>query len=269
MVTSFIPGHALYVGRLRHRRFRPTPHAFTYPLFMAMLDIDRLDEAAAISPWLSRNRFNWASIDDRDHVGDPALPLRTRLAQRAAAQGIALPDGPIYLLTHLRYLGYAFNPISFYYCFDRAHTLGAVVAEVNSTFGEQALYMLPGVTTPGGVVRHRTAKTMHVSPFNEAHLDYDFTVTTPGASVVAHMTTIDRTEVGDLPFFDATLTLERRPWDGPHLHRVLRRHPWMTASVVGAIHFEALRLWWKGLRYVPHPLTPAERHATRHQEAKP
>jgi DUF1365 family protein len=267
MVTAPSTGHALYVGRLRHRRFRPTPHAFTYPLFMAMLDIDRLDEAAAHSRWVSRNRFNWATIDDRDHVGDPALPLRTRLTRQVAAQGIALPDGPIHLLTHLRYLGYAFNPISFYYCFDHTNTLGAVVAEVNSTFGEQALYVLPGINTPHGVVRHRTAKTMHVSPFNEAHLDYDFTVTAPGQSLVAHMTTIDRTEAGTRPFFDATLTLERQPWDASHLHRALRRHPWMTASVIGAIHYQALRLWWKGVRYVPHPLTPAERRTKRQQEA--
>lgn len=261
-------GHALYVGHLRHRRFRPTPHAFTYSLFMPLLDIDRLDEAVSISPFVSRNRFNWAAFDDRDHVGDPTQRLRDRLEHRARARGLTLPDGPVYLLTHLRYLGYAFNPISFYFCFNRAHALSAVVAEVNSTFGEQALYWLPGVNSPNGVVRHRTAKTMHVSPFNEAHLDYDFTVTTPGRSLVAHMTTIDRTEAGDTPFFDATLTLERRPWDGPSLHRALRRHPWMTASVISAIHFEALRLWWKGLRYVPHPLTPRERKDKQRQEAR-
>lgn len=247
--------HALYVGRLRHRRFRPTPHAFTYSLFMPCLDIDRLDEAMAVSPFLSRNGFNWAAFDDRDHLGAPPQPLRARVAEAAGAAGVTLPGGPIYLLTHLRYLGYCFNPISFYFCFDRHHTVGAVLAEVNSTFGEQALYWLPGVATTHGTIRHRTPKTMHVSPFNEGHLDYDFTVTAPGPTLVAHMTTIDRTEGTETPFFDATLTLERRPWDGPHLHRALRRHPWMTAKVMGAIHFEALRLWWKGLRYVPHPRT--------------
>jgi DUF1365 family protein len=259
VTEDFPTGHALYVGTLRHRRFRPTPHAFTYSLFLPMLDIDRLDEAASISPWLSRNGFNWASIDDRDHIGDPAQSLRVRLERAARDAGTALPDGPIYLLTHLRYLGYCFNPISFFFCYDTSRTLSAIVAEVHSTFGEQTLYWLPGINTPHGSVRHRTAKTMHVSPFNEGHLDYDFTVTQPHASLVAHMTTIDRTDDGDTPFFDATLTLTRHPWSGPHLHRVLRRHPWMTGKVITAIHFEALRLWWKGLRYVPHPLSPQER----------
>jgi DUF1365 family protein len=248
-------GHALYVGRLRHRRFRPTAHAFTYTLFMPMLDIDLLDEAADVSPFVSRNRFNWASIDDRDHVGNPLRTLRSRLETEAQAAGTSR----IFLLTHLRYLGYCFNPISFFFCYDRAGVLATVVAEVNSTFGERTLYWLPARPHAAGPIRHRTAKTMHVSPFNERHLDYDFTVTPPGASLVAHMTTIDRTEGTDTPFFDATLTLDRHPWSGPHLHRVLARHPWMTAKVIGAIHFEALRLWWKGLRYVPHPLTPQER----------
>lgn len=254
-----IDTHALYVGTLRHRRFRPTPHAFTYSLFMPMLDIDRLDEAASISPWLSRNRFNWASIDDRDHFGDSTQSLRARLETAARGAGGTLPGGPIYLLTHLRYLGYCFNPISFYFCYDTSRALAAVVAEVHSTFGEQTLYWLPGLTAPHGSIRHRTPKTMHVSPFNEGHLDYDFTVTAPGDTLVAHMTTIDRTEQRDTPFFDATLTLARHPWSGPRLHRVLRRHPFMTGKVITAIHFEALRLWWKGLRYVPHPLPVQER----------
>ncbi len=260
MVTPEAPtGHALYVGRLRHRRFRPTGHAFTYSLFMPMLDIDQLDEAAGISPFLSRNRFNWATIDDRDHVGNPVRSLRNRLETAARDAGATLPNGRIFLLTHLRYLGYCFNPISFYFCYDRAGALATIIAEVNSTFGEQTLYWLPAAPDAAGAVRHRTPKTMHVSPFNEAHLDYDFTITRPGASLVAHMTTTDRTDGTDTPFFDATLTLERHPWSGPHLHWMLIRHPWMTAKVIGAIHFEALRLWWKGLRYVPHPLTPQER----------
>lgn len=260
--------HALYVGRLRHRRFRPVPHAFTYSLFMPLLDIDRLDDAVTVSPWLSWNRFNWASFDDRDHLGDPSQPLRRRLANRAQADGHTLPDGRILLLTHLRYLGYAFNPISLYFCFDRSDVLATVIAEVHSTFGEQAIYWLPGAASPRTAVRHRTAKTMHVSPFNTMDLDYDFTVTPPGPTLVAHMTTIDRTDPSRTPFFDATLALERRPWDATHLHRALRRHPWMTASVIGAIHVEALRLWWKGLRYIPHPQPPAERRVRRQQEER-
>src|SRR5262249_37568189 len=110
---------AIYIGQLKHRRFLPRPHAFMYRLFMAFLDIDHPAAEMPVSPFTSHNRFNWASFDDRDHLGDPARPLRERLALDAARAGLTLPDGPIFLLTHLRYLGYAFNPISLYYCFNR------------------------------------------------------------------------------------------------------------------------------------------------------
>ncbi len=246
-----VAGPAIYVGRLRHRRVAPTPHAFTYRLFFVLLDIDRVAEAMSVSPWLSVNRFNWASFDDRDHLGDPALPLRERVEAAALQRGISWPDGPTYLLTHLRYLGYCFNPISLYFGCDRQGRVQAALAEVHSTFGEQALYFLPGPTMAEGTIRHRTAKTMHVSPFNEMNLDYTFAIRPPQASCVAHMTTLRAGS--DDAFFDATLTLERRPWSCAEIHRALRRHPAMTAKVITAIHFEALRLWWKGLPYIPHP----------------
>lgn len=254
-----VNGSALYVGRLRHRRFHPTAHAFTYNLFMVLIEVDRVREAMAVSRLTSYNRFNWATFDERDHLGDASLPLRERVRQSALAHGHTLPDGPLYLLTHLRYLGYGFNPISFYFCFDRDSTLRLILAEVNSTFGEQHLYWIP-VTGEATSVRHRTHKAMHVSPFNPMDLTYEFVVTPPGPSLVAHMT------VSDLkPFFDATLTLERQPWDARHVRRVLMRHPLMTTKVILAIHWQALRLWWKGLRYHPHPLSPRERKAARQQ----
>lgn len=125
----------VYVGWLRHRRFSPKPHAFTYPLFMVLLDVDRIGEQLAVSRFTSWNRFNWATFDDRDHFGEPSRPLRERVAADAARNGVTLPDGRIFLLTHLRYLGYCFNPVSFFYCFDREDRLRLVCAEVNNTFG--------------------------------------------------------------------------------------------------------------------------------------
>ena len=132
----------LFVGTLRHRRFTPLPHAFTYPLFMALLDIDRVPQLMRVSRLTSHNRWNWAAFDDRDHLGDPTRPLRERLATDAARHGIDLPDGPVFLLTHLRYLGYCFNPVSFFYCFDRAERLRVVLAEVSNTVGGAHNYWL-------------------------------------------------------------------------------------------------------------------------------
>jgi DUF1365 family protein len=240
----------LFVGTLRHRRFAPIAHAFTYPLFMALLDIDRLPELMRVSRLTSYNRFNWASFYDRDHLGDPARPLRERLAADAARHGIDLPDGRIFLLTHLRYLGYGFNPVSLFYCFDAAARLQVVLAEVSNTFGGAHNYWLrPDPASHG--FRTTAAKSLYVSPFMPVDVDYTFAFTSPGDRLIAHMETVEAGVVG----FDATLSLERRPWDANEVRRALLRHPAMTAHVVAGIHWQALRLWWKGVPLVPR-ITP-------------
>jgi len=242
---------AIYFGTVRHRRFRPVPHSFSYGVFMAFLDIDRIAELTGISRLLSYNRFNWASYYEGDHFGDPGLSLRQRLERDAAVQGVSLPDGKVFLLTHLRYLGYNFNPVSFFYCYDAQERLQLVLAEVNSTFGESHNYWLwqENELASANAKRYRRAKAMHVSPFMSMKLDYTFTLTPPDRKLVVHMDTI---EYGK-PFFDATLNLERRAWSAGSLHRALLAHPWMTAKVIGAIHWEALRLYLKKVPVFTHP----------------
>ena len=240
----------LFVGTLRHRRLTPVRHAFTYPLFMALIDIDRVPHLMRASPLTSHNRWNWASFDDRDHLGDPALSLRDRLALDAARHGQELPDGRIFLLTHLRYLGYCFNPVSFFYCFDRAERLQAVLAEVSNTFGGAHSYWLRP-DPAARAFRATAAKSLYVSPFMPADMDYAFAFTRPAGRLVAHMAV---TRAGS-PCFDATLSLARRPWNAREIRRALLRYPAMTARVVAGIHWQALALWWKGVPVV-HRLTP-------------
>ena len=232
----------LFVGTLRHRRFAPVAHAFTYPLFMALLDVDRLPELMRVSRITSYNRWNWASFDDRDHLGDPTRALRDRLAVDATRHGIDLPGGRIFLLTHLRYLGYCFNPVSFFYCFDAGDRLQVIVAEVHNTFGGSHNYWLrpDPASRPFRAV---AAKSLYVSPFMPVDIDYSFTFTPPADRLVAQMET---TRAGSASF-DATLSLERRPWSALEIRRALLRYPVMTATVVAGIHWQALRLWWKGV----------------------
>jgi DUF1365 family protein len=233
----------IYIGKLRHRRFQPVLHEFSYPLFMVLLDIDRIPSLMEVSPFAAYNRFAWASFCERDHFGDPSVPLRERLRADAAAEGITLPEGPIYLLTHLRYFGYNFNPISFFYCCDPQGEIEVILAEVNSTFGETRNYWLHAMNRleSQNSLRYRVPKALHVSPFMKMELDYTFVFTSPDENLVAHMNTLDDGNT----FFDATLELSRRPWTARALHSALARHPFVTLKVIAAIHWDALKLYLK------------------------
>ena len=235
----------LYAGTLRHRRFTPAEHSFTYHTFMALLDVDQIPSLMKVSRFTSHNGWNWASFDDRDHFGAASLSLRQRLAFDAARAGVDLPGGPIYLLTHLRYLGYCFNPVSFFYLYDSHGSLQLVMAEVNNTFGGSHNYWLrpnPGART----FRSAATKALYVSPFMAADVDYAFAFTAPADRLVVHMDT----RRSGAAVFDATLSLERRPWTATEIRRQLLRHPAMTAQVMAAIHWQALRLWLKGVPVV-------------------
>jgi uncharacterized protein len=236
----------IYHGTLRHRRFSPRRHEFTYSLFMVLLDIDDIPSLMRRSSFTSYNRFNWAAFCDRDHIGDPQQPLRDRIAEDALRNGVTLSPGPVYLLTHLRYLGYCFNPISFYFCGD-----SIVAAEVHSTFGERRTYWLsPQDRDTGSSSTHYTCpKTMHVSPFMKMDLEYDFALTSPEERFTAHIATLEHGAC----IFDATLSLERQDWTAANLARALVRQPLMTGKVMAAIHWEALRLYFKGVPVQPHP----------------
>lgn len=251
------PPASLYVGWLRHRRFSPVAHDFRYPVFMVLLDIDRIPEAMQASRFTSYNRWNWASYHEADHFGDPGLSLRARLAIDAGRQGITLPAGRIELLTHLRYAGYCFNPVSFFYCHDEDGRLVHILAEVNNTFGGSHNYWLTpadlsAVAGPAtGAFRAASNKALYVSPFLERDMVYGFAFNRPGAQLTAHIDV--RRHRRGRKVLDATLMVSQRPWTAAEIGRTLRRYPWMTARVMTAIHWEALKLWWKGVAVVPRP----------------
>jgi DUF1365 family protein len=242
----------MYFGTIRHRRFMPRPHAFTYGICMPLLDVDRLPELMRVSRLTSYNRWNWASFDERDHFGDPACRLRARLRASALAAGLELPDGPIYLLTQLRYGGYVFNPISMYYCYDADGTLRHVLAEVNNTYGGRHLYWLsPRDRHESRSFRATAQKVLYVSPFMRAEADYEFVLTSPGELLVAHMNVTPSADpTARARIMDATLTLTYRPWTAAAIRATLVRFPLMTTKVIAAIHWQALRLYLHGLPVV-------------------
>jgi hypothetical protein len=244
---------AVYVGRMRHRRFAPRAHAFSYRLFMLYLDLEELPRLSA-GRWLWRcERPGLATFRRADFLGDPRVPLDEAVRDLVAVRTGRRPAGPLRLLTHVRYAGYIFNPVTFYYCWDRTGSaLEAIVAEITNTpWGERHAYVLPAGANLGAAstLRFRFRKRFHVSPFFPMDHDYDWRFTPPGRRLAVHM----QNWRAGVRTFDASLSLERRPFDTANLARALVRFPLMTAQVSAAIYWQALRLWWKGAPFHPHP----------------
>jgi DUF1365 family protein len=223
---------------------------------MAYLDLSELPglfDGAAL--WSAR-RPAPAWFRRADHLGDPAVPLDAAVRALVARRSGIEVDGPIRLLTHLRYFGHCFNPVSFYYCFDASgEHVAAVVAHVTSTpWGDSHSYVMDvdgGGADRGSVslMRDSFDKQLHVSPFMGMDHTYDWRLTEPGEQLLVH---IDSARAGEKAF-DATLTLRRREITPATLRRALIRYPLMTLRVSALIYAHALVLRLKGASWFARP----------------
>jgi DUF1365 family protein len=235
---------ALYVGRVAHRRFAPKDHQLTYPTFQLLLDLDET-RALGRSLWLfSIGQFNMFSHHDRDHGDGCAVSLRAWVAAKLVESGVSAELGRIQLLAMPRMLGFVFNPVSLYYCHDVAGDLVAVIYEVHNTFGERHSYVQAALDSGSRRQRHARAKSFRVSPFMPMDLVYDFELHLPGEAL---RNTIDvRTKSGER-LLTATFAGHRRPLNDRNLLAVFVQYPLLTLGVVAAIHWQALKLWLKGV----------------------
>ena len=245
---------SLYVGSVMHRRTRPRLHHFRYAAFWLLLDLDELPRLSATTRLLSHNRSNLFSVHDADHGDGSSTPLRLQAERQLRNAGVDIADGRISLLCMPRTFGYCFNPISVYFCHRADGTLAALIYQVHNTFGERHSYVIP-VTPQPGAVQQRCRKQFHVSPFMDMGLTYDFRVTGPNERIAVGI----RVSADDGPLFNAALIGKRRPLTDRTLIGVCLRMPAITLKVIGAIHWEALRLWLKGLRIRPKPAPPEHR----------
>lgn len=246
---------ALYVGRVRHRR-RDPEREFSFPLFMVYVDLAEIDRVLSMSRWWGTSRWCPARFKRDDYLGPHEFSLDEAVRRRVEAALGWAPTGPIRMLTHLRYFGYVFNPVTFYYCFDAGDRVAAIVAEITNTpWGERHAYVLDSNRLPlarSRSMRFRFGKEFHVSPFLPLDLEYDWTFTPPGESLLVHMDVRDRRPASPR-MFDATLRLARREITAASLRSLLIRYPLMTAQVILRIHAEALGLWLRRARVYPHP----------------
>ena len=247
---------ALYDGWVSHRRVAPTRNAFRYRLFMVWLDLAELERVFA-GRWLwSATRPALARFRRSDYLAPHDRPLVDAVRALVTARTGRTPAGAVRMLTHLRYFGHCFNPVTFYYCYDADERLDTVVAEITNTpWDERHQYVLPVAAArhDGDSCVWRFGKEFHVSPFMPMDMDYEWRFGVPAERLAVHM--VNRRDGREV--FDATLLLARRPIDGHNLAAALAWHPLLTLKVVAMIHWQALRLLLKRTPFHAHPVRPA------------
>jgi len=256
--TDTVPGaqlaSAVYEGWVRHRRYTPHAHVFRYRIAQLYLDLAELDRVFT-GRWLwSVGRRNLAEFRRSDFLGPTELSLDEAVRTRVSAVTGKRPAGPIRLLTHLRYGGYSFNPVTFYYCYGATADDGleSIVAEITNTpWRERHAYVLAcgAASRSGRALSWHFAKDFHVSPFMPMQRQYAWRFTAPGEALRVHMQVMREQTVE----FDASLSLRRQPLDAAGLRRVLWRYPLMSAQVSLAIYWQALRLRMKRNPFYEHP----------------
>ncbi|MDX1710501.1 MAG: DUF1365 domain-containing protein [Rhodovibrionaceae bacterium] len=246
----------LYFGRVMHKRLRPFTHRFDYRVFSMLIDLDELPLLDRV-PGFAVDRAGLFSFHSKDHGARDGSALRPWIDARLAEHGLDLAGGAVRVLCFPRVLGYVFNPLSIWFCHHRDGRLVAVLYEVRNTFGDLHCYLIPVApdqqdgTQP---IRQGCAKGFYVSPFIGMAADYRFRLRLPDD----RLSVLIRQSVPEGELLIASQTGRRRAFTGPHLLTAFFRYPLMTAKVMGAIHWQALRLWLKGARFNRRPAPPAE-----------
>ena len=242
----------LYIGQVVHKRLTPRRHALRYTVFSCLFDVQRLDALAHRLKLFSYNRPNLFSLFDRDHTGGESLA--EHLAAVAQTSGFGSQISRFMMLCYPRVLGYAFNPLTVYFGLDADDQVRLVIYEVTNTFGERKSYVLPAEPDAAGLVSQACRKRLYVSPFNAVEGRYSFHATPFGDDLTVGVAL--RTDRG--PVLKAHFRGMRTDLTDASLLRALARTGWMTVKVMAAIHYEALKLWTKGLGPVRRPPAPSK-----------
>ena len=235
----------IYNGEVIHKRFKPKVHYFRYKVFSLLIDLDELNILNNLIPYFSYNRFNLISFYDKDHGYRDGSSLKQWVIKNLKDAGIKDQEINIKLLCYPRIFGYVFNPLSVFFVYDKNKSLIAILYEVKNTFGEQHTYVFQ-INSDQNIIENSCIKKFFVSPFMDLKSEYFFKILIPGnkLSVVIDQ----RDSEGKLLF--ASQDGKRCELTSKNLLFSYLKHPLMTFKIISAIHFEALRLWLKGIKLV-------------------
>ncbi len=239
----------LYEGQVMHQRLKPFGHRFHYRVFSLLIDLDRLDEANALSGLFSVNRFNWVSFHEKDHLDSGETDLAATARARFRNAGLGAPIARLLLVCYPRILGKVFNPLAVYYAYDAEGALIGLTYEVRNTFGGLHRYVCPvgaGMASSAGI-RQQAEKVFRVSPFVEMNMRYHFRMLPPGDDIRWRILETDP----EGPLLSATFSGHKVALTTGTLSRLCARIPLLPLTILGGIHWEALKIWLKGAKFIP------------------
>lgn len=242
--------HSIYKGTISHSRIKDAQHSFTYKSSMLFLDMDQIQSAFSKNAFWGYERFNLASFYRKDFFGDPTKPLKNEIIKLVMKKINCCIDGKIFLLTTLRFLGYCFNPVSFYYCYNKKNQLVAIVSHITNTpWDEKHAYVHDCKKFKGGTKTFIFKKDFHVSPFLPMNLEYNWKFTEPKNFLFVSMECFEK----EKKYFNATLKLTKHAWSPYALNKLLFLSFPMSIKAIISIYWNALILYLKKVKFYPHP----------------
>ncbi len=239
----------IYSGTVIHKRFKPKEHFFKYKVFSLLIDLSELTELNNKLKFFSLNRFNLISFYEKDHGGRDGSSLINWVKNNLSNKNISTENIKIKLLCYPRILGYVFNPLSTFFIYNKFENLISILYEVKNTFGEQHTYVFK-VESKNRLIQNNCSKKFHVSPFIEMDCNYFFRTLNPEEKLSVVIDQYDKE--GKILY--ASQDGIRSDLTSKNLLNSYLKHPLMTFKIISAIHFEAFKLWAKGIKFVKKKL---------------
>ena len=236
---------SIYNGTVIHKRFKPKTHYFKYSVFSLLIDLSEIETLDKKIKFFSFNKFNLISFFEKDHGSRDGSSLIKWVKKNLYENNIQYNNITIKLLCYPRIFGYVFNPLSVFFIYDNNEKLISILYEVKNTFGEQHTYIFK-VENDSKLFQHNCAKKFHVSPFIEMNCNYFFRILKPGEKISI---IIDQYQINEKILY-ASQDGNRANFNSKELLKSYLKHPLMTFKIISAIHYEAFKLWTKGVRFI-------------------